>query len=186
MSKTTGRRADFSQGLVHLTKERGSTGAFDVLKQILSSGELKGSGHSGYVKGQQKAVCLSEIPLSSVHHFAGKPGQQDARYRFYGIALSKEAVFKAGGRPVIYLPDKEADWIPEEQKWRHVRFEHPNVDWTHEREWRVLGDLDLGQFPGIYVLVWTATEARQILELDFALKKKIRGVLPMEHLTLFL
>jgi hypothetical protein len=186
MNKSKERRPDFSQGLVHLTKERGDTAAFDVLKEILSSGRLKGSGHSGYVKGHRKAVCLSEIPLSSIHHFAGKEDQEEARYRFYGVVLSKKAVFKAGGRPVIYLPDGEADWIPDEQKWRHVRFEHPHVDWTHEREWRVPEHLDLGQFPGIYLLVWTAVEAKEILEFDFPLKKKLRGVLPMEHLNRFL
>lgn len=186
MSKSKDRRPDFSQGLVHLTKERGETSAFDVLKEILSSGELRGSGHTGFVKGQRKAVCLSEVPLSSVHYFAGKADQKDARYRFYGVALSKKAVFEAGGRPVIYLPDAEADWIPDDQKWRHVRFEHPRVDWTHEREWRVPGHLDLTQFPGLYVLVWTATEAKEIFEMDSPLKSKIRGVLPMEHLTSFL
>jgi hypothetical protein len=43
MNKLTGRRPDFSQGRVHLTKERDSTVAFDVLKKILLIGELKGS-----------------------------------------------------------------------------------------------------------------------------------------------
>ena len=34
-------------------------------------------------------------------------------------------------------------WIPAEERWRHVRYEPPQVDFTHEREWRVPGDLDL-------------------------------------------
>lgn len=187
MSKPAIRRADFSHGLVHLTKERGTTKPFDVLKEILASGELRGSGHDGFVKGSRKAVCLSEIPLSSVHQFAGRPEQKDnVRYRFYGLALSKKAVFEAGGRPVIYLPDGEAGWLPNDQKWRHVRFEHPDVDWTFEREWRVPEKLSLTDLPGIYVLVWGATEAKEILNFDCPVKYKIRGVLPMEHLTTFL
>jgi hypothetical protein len=32
-----------------------------------------------------------------VHHFAGKPGQKDARYRFYGVILVKNPVYRAGG-----------------------------------------------------------------------------------------
>lgn len=187
MTKSSIRRADFSHGLVHLTKERGTTKPFDVLKEILASGELQGSGHEGYVKGSRKAVCLSEIPLSSVYQFASAPEvKDDARYRFYGLAFSKKAVFDAGGRPVIYLPDKEADWLPDDQKWRHVRFEHSKVDWTFEREWRVPDRLLLKRVPGIYVLVWGASEAKEILSFDFPLKEKIRGVLPMEHLTKFL
>jgi len=41
----------------------------------------------------------------------------------------------------------KGEWIPEEQKWRHVRFELGKIDWTHEREWRVPGDLDLTKVP---------------------------------------
>ena len=123
----------------------------EVLKEILSSGTIRGSGNEGFVKGTQKAVCFSEIPLSAVSDFASRPEDTDARYRFYGIAFSKKAVFSAGGRPVIYLPDSEGQWILPEQKWRHVRFEMGTVDFTHEREWRVPGDLDLTKVPGIYV-----------------------------------
>lgn len=191
------KRTDFSHGLVHLTRERveheASTGqikstthAFSVLKEILISGVLKGSGNEGYIKGTQKAVCFSEIPLSSVHEFASKPTERKAKYRFYGVALSKKAVFSAGGRPVIYLPDDESSWIPSEQKWRHVRFEHGSVDFTHEREWRVLGDFNLTQVPGLYILVWSASEAREISTTETPIKHLIRGILPMEHLTKFL
>jgi hypothetical protein len=44
---------------------------------------------------------------------------------------------------VIYLPDSEAEWIPEDEKWRQLRYEYGSDDWTHEREWRLPGDLDL-------------------------------------------
>jgi hypothetical protein len=44
-----------------------------------------------------------------MHHFANPPSQEIARYpryRFYGIALSKRAVFEAGGSS-IYLTAKQ-------------------------------------------------------------------------------
>jgi hypothetical protein len=50
--------------------------------------------------------------------------------RFYG----------RGGRPVIYGPDNDFAVLPEELRWRHVRYEPTGeqvVDWTWEREWRV-------------------------------------------------
>ena len=190
------RRADFNHSLVHLTRERsiavaGPNGQvmvqavppFDVLKEIISSGLIRGSGNDGYVKGTQKAVCFSEIPLAAVADFASGPDVEKARYRFYGVAVSKKAAFAAGGRPVIYLPDEEGQWIPTEQKWRHVRFEFAAVDFTHEREWRVPGDFDLTKTPGIYVLVWNPTEAKELYEMKSPLSKLIRGVLPMEHIT---
>jgi hypothetical protein len=198
MLTSTKKRADLSYGLVHLTRERNEyetpqaveasrtpkrvVPAFDVLKEILTSGYLKGSGNDGYVKGKQRAVCLSEVPLSAVHQFASSPEDTLARYRYYGLALSKSAVFSLGGRPVIYLPDSEASWIPEHERWRHVRFEHGAVDFTHEREWRVAGDLQLSNVPGLYVIVWSASEAKEIAQLSSPVSHLIRGILPMEHI----
>jgi hypothetical protein len=127
---------------------------------------------------------LSEIPLSAMHQFAEPPSTESARYRFYGIALSKRVVFDAGGRPVIYLPDAEGIWIPADEKWRQVRYEPPQVDFTHEREWRVPGDLDLRKLPrGLYVIVWSASEAREITKFVTPLTPKILGILPMEHIS---
>ena len=194
MSPPSVKRSDFIQGLVHLTRERHEyddataqikqvASPFEVLKEILGSGKIRASGNGGFVKGTQRAVCFSEVPLSAVSEFASPAGEENARYRFYGVSLSKKAVFAAGGRPVIYLPDKEGDWIPPEQKWRHVRFEHGIVDFTHEREWRSLGDFDLTKVPGLYVLVWTATEAKEIAAMKTPVHALIRGILPMEHLT---
>jgi hypothetical protein len=193
------KRPDFSQALIHLTRYRKTqvwnadkfvfevvetTPPFQVLKEILTSGVLRGSGNEGFVKGSQKAVCFSEIPLSAVHHFASEG--PDARYCYYGVVLSKQAAFAAGGRPVIYLPDNEGDWIPAGQKWRHVRFEFGNVDFTHEREWRCPGDLDLTKMPGMQVLVWSPDEANEILTMNSPLQHLIRSVLPMKHLSAFL
>jgi hypothetical protein len=194
------RRSDFNHSLVHLTRERVErlsahregiarvVPAFDVLKEIISSGVIRASGNEGFVKGTRRAVCLSEIPLSAVHYFANPPSEanEKGKYRFYGIAFSKRTIFDAGGRPVIYLPDAEGTWIPADQKWRHVRYEIGSVDFTHEREWRVPGDLDLTKVPGLYVLVWNPSEAKEILKVATTLEGLIRGVLPMEHITTML
>jgi hypothetical protein len=87
-----------------------------------------------------------------------------------------------GGRPVIYLPDKEGEWIPADEKWRHVRFEYGTVDWTHEREWRLPGNVDLSKVAGVYLLVWSESESVELAKLNTPVRSKIRGVLPMEHL----
>ncbi|HEY0973727.1 MAG TPA: hypothetical protein VGE57_04485 [Solimonas sp.] len=193
------KRSDFSNGLVHLTRERNEYGlvgmkptltksvpAFDVLKEILTSARIRGSGNDGFIKGATPAACFSEVPLSAVHQFASGPSEEKAKYRYYGVSLSKQAAFAAGARPVIYLPDAEGEWIPTDHKWRHVRFEHGKVDFTHEREWRAPGDFDLSRVPGLYVIVWSATEAAEVMAMNGPLQKLIRGVLPMQHLTQFL
>ena|SRR5690242_14489476 len=94
------KRLDFSQGLVHLTRERIEYEnaaspldppilkkifpPFDVLKEILTSGVIRSSGNDGFIKGNQRAVCFSEIPLSAIHQFALPSTEARARYRFYG------------------------------------------------------------------------------------------------------
>ena len=76
------RRPDFSNSLVHFTKERKgfdfelnkpkpTVPAFAVLKEILACGTIRSG--QGYVKGNRRAVCFSEIPLSAMHHFAQPP-----------------------------------------------------------------------------------------------------------------
>jgi hypothetical protein len=135
------RRADFTNSLVHLTRERKElnkktlkfeivASPFDVLKEILAAGVIRGG--TGFVKGSQAVVCLSEIPLASMNEFSGPVGS-NARYRSYGVAFSKKAVFNAGGRPVIYIPDDEGQWIPADQKWRQVKFDpHRSIGRTSE------------------------------------------------------
>jgi hypothetical protein len=190
------RRPDFNQSLVHLTRERverpsfPETGVtrvvqpFDVLKEILTLGTLRAS--NTYIKGTRSVVCLSEMPLSVIHHFADPPNEtnEKKKYRFYGLAFSKQTIFGAGGRPVIYLPDADAGWIPDDQKWRHVRYEIGSIDWTHEREWRVPDDLDLTKLPGCYALVWSHSEVQELEKVVTA--APLRGILPMEHLTMML
>ena len=184
------RRFDVSHALVHLTRHRTrgplnmttEASAFGVLKEILQAGKIVAG--RGFVKGKQPVTCFSEIPLSALHNFAARPTAETPRprYEFYGIAISKSSGFHLGARPVIYLPDREADWIPSDQQWRHVLFLHGRTDWTHEREWRCPSDIDLTKV-GFYVIVWSAEEASEVAQLNAPLKNSLLGVLTMEHLN---
>jgi hypothetical protein len=147
-----------------------------VLAEILRDGGIRGSNNRGFVKGNRTAVCFTEVPLSGVRYFV-----DSIRYSHYGIAISKKTAFEAGGRPVIYLPDAEGAWIPEDQRWRHVRFEYGSVDWTHEREWRLQGDFDIRSAIGFYILVWHPGEVDRLKEVTEGYSN-IRGYLPMYHL----
>lgn len=178
-------RGDITNALVHLTKPSNGLTALEVLCKILNDGLLIGSGKDGYVKGPSRAVCFTETPLSALKHFASNEiGLGGAKYCFYGIAINKKAAFEQGARPVIYLPDEESKWIPEEERWRHVRYEYGRVDWTYEREWRRRGDFDITLPPGIYIICWQAFEI-SIIEraMSRCVAKKVRGYLPMMHLN---
>ena len=188
-------RPDFAQALIHFTRARKGkarhweknykadtaleVSAFEVLKEIYSEGAIHGStSESGYVKGKHRAVCMSEVPLSGIRYFAGP----DEKYEHYGIAISKKSGFSVGARPVIYLPNgEESDWIPADERWRHVRFEPPTIDHTWEREWRLKGDLDLNSVVGCYFFVYSHDEKKELEALRTHLTT-VRGIFCMKHL----
>jgi len=60
-----------------------------------------------------------------------------SRYSPFGIMVHKQWLFDLGGRDVIYEPDVESEPLADCHKWRHMRHEPPEVDFTWEREWRV-------------------------------------------------
>lgn len=179
-------RNDLSLALIHLTGYRGNLSAIDALKSILAAGRICGSGNSGFVKGSKTAVCFTEMPLSAIQQHVERSKPTKHPYECCGIALSKNQAWARGARPVIYLPDNEAAWIPDEQKWRHVRFELGEVDFSHEREWRSEGNFDLNDI-GFYVIVPSRDgEAFIRKELSDIAQRHVIGFLHMDILGSFL
>ena len=65
-------RPDITYSLIHLIGDRNDTGglkADEALFSILRDGIIKGSSHEGFIKGSNKAVCLTEMPLSTIKYF---------------------------------------------------------------------------------------------------------------------
>jgi hypothetical protein len=178
-------RPDISNALIHLTGDRTCSGrlsAEQALHSILREGIIHGSGNDGFIKGTQHAVCFTEMPLGSIKYYINDNHGSKHKYDYFGIALPKTAAWEAGARPVIYLPDNEAHWIPNKEKWRHVQFKLRDIDFTHEREWRLMGDLDLSKF-NFYVIVPNKEHENKILEIDSPVAKKIIGFLHMHYLN---
>jgi len=160
------QRTDFSTQVVHLTREREDAKVAQVLYEIVSSRTLKGSSTaSGFICGNQKAVCFQDAPLVSVcqnvyyeQKYKEKNPKAKTRYKACGVSFPKTYAFRKGARPVIY--DKAADakqYLPKDQWWRIVSFDLDSdealIDWTHEREWRAPGDFsfDIAQTTLLFV-----------------------------------
>ena len=174
-------RPDITHALIHLTSRRAANGlsAEKALHSILIEGKIKGSGNSGFVKGENTASCFTDMPLSSLNSFI-EDHSGEHKYEKFGIAMPKQSAFRIGARPVIYLPNLEAKWIPDDEKWRHVQFDHGSVDFTHEREWRCKGDFDISNIP-IYVIVPRKKHEDSIKGIEKPLgAKNIKGFLHME------
>jgi len=84
-------------------------------------------------------VCFSEAPVSKLAHILADK-TPEFRYRPFGVMLGKKWLFDQGGRPVIYQPDCDFELLHESQRFRHVRYEPGEVDYTWEREWRIQTD----------------------------------------------
>ena len=151
-------RTDLSSYLVHLTKPKYDNqgeilrDSMEVLNKILDSQKLKGSTtKTGFIIGSNKAVCFQDMPLSGVTQntlFEQIRNKEEAKRRYVpiGIAFPKEYVYRKGGRPVLYEKKEIAEQIlPPKEWWRIVNFNLEDdqnlIDWTHEREWRVKGNL---------------------------------------------
>jgi len=122
----------------------------EVLLEILSTRKLIGSStRKGFICGKRTAVCFQDAPLYSVAQniYYEYEISKGSRYTPVGIAFPKDYLFRKGARPVIYDVTNDAKrFLPEEEWWRivHLDLSDPQriVDWTHEREWRLPGDLE--------------------------------------------
>lgn len=99
--------------------------------------------------GNHRAVCLTECPWTSLI-------THTLQYSSYGIGFKKEFVFSQGGGPVYYvradmfknqtwnpsvLPFVTPFWPSYAPSSLKAVVKMTKCDYTHEREWRVAGDL---------------------------------------------
>ena len=146
-------RFDVSDYLIHFTRSTGHR-AFDNLKAIIVSGKISPDwavkNRKRGIYGNYPAVSFTDMPLFSFYQYV-KNRHADSKVDFYGIALSKDQMFRLGARNVIYGTTNlvedgvEADseerrftaYLPEKEQYRYIfaNIDEKN-DWIHEREWR--------------------------------------------------
>lgn len=127
-------RKDISNKLTHFTSGRDFEEAYKRLSNIIHGRSIIGS--NSKIKGGYKCVCFTEAPLISLQDGLVNSDAY-SRYLPFGVILDKKVIFDMGGRPVIYQTDNEFERLPEELKWRHMRYEPNDIDFTWEREWRI-------------------------------------------------
>jgi hypothetical protein len=169
--------------------------AYSVLKRILFDGYIKSGwsfrGGRLTIYGPKSAVCFTEMPLYALLTYASKRNDS-VSVDAYGIALRKQELFKAGGRPVIYgLSEnhKEASrndsysgkgfrclasscGIALNEQYRYVAMnldENKWIDWTHEREWRWADTRENYEVPGFPV--WVKTQNPKLSQILVIVKE---------------
>lgn len=167
--------------LTHFTRASvDGASALDNLSIILREGVIRGA--ERMVRGGRAAVCMFDAALTELSSLLKRDNRR--RYEPFGIALDKRYAFKAGARPVMYIPWVEAEqMLDAEELWRVVPIDldcTPPIDWTFEREWRHLGDLTFSADRSV-ALVETWRDADEIYD-RFDGAPPCLGVLPLNDL----
>jgi hypothetical protein len=126
--------------------------SWETMQRILTSATLRARSPSEKDR-LPPCVCLSECTLPGLISHC-------ERYGRFGLVFDKADVYRAGGRPCLYVAEEEYAAIAAIGRGKptstaegrlfalanvYVPPRGPNKvqDFTHEREWRVFADLDL-------------------------------------------
>ena len=91
-------------------------------------------------------VCFSSCSLESLlSQRTYRPHLHRWDYEPFGIAIRKDAAVRAGLRPAIYGQPAKRESLADHDRYRFQAIGN-TFDWTREREWRSLGDVDLSRF----------------------------------------
>lgn len=175
-------RDDLSNRLVHLTKGATEAEAANNFLSIVQTKTLRGG--TGLIHSGNRCICFSEAPISKLATILATPSGHAMPYAPFGVMLEKSMLFAAGGRPVIYQPNSEYDFLHDSQRYRHKEYDPIEaVDYSWEREWRILAD----EFPIDPAKVTLVVPNR--VWADYFFEKhagSLRGVaLGFEHLARF-
>jgi hypothetical protein len=174
-------QSDFSDFVVHFTKDAApfcvkehpdevaailGLSARDRLFTMLAEGKIRSTRMPWTNK---YATCFTECTWPSLLGHA-------ERYSSFGIGFNKSFVFSQGGGPAIYMrqdllrdqlaksaivPSMYSFVTPFAPKYAPPKYlkddwgGRPPVDYTHEREWRVPGDVNFGLDDVAFVCVDT-------------------------------
>ena len=131
-----------------------------TLCRILAAGRILGS--HGLTRDPRDVVCFSNVPLDQIYR-RRKYRPHLARWDFepYGIAIKQELLLRLGAQPVIY--GDESTWkqtAESEQAFFQLRKSSSGeIDWSEEHEWRLVGDLNLGQIPRDLAVVFVKSKS---------------------------
>ena len=135
---------------------------FAALCRILASRRILASNQ--LTRDRREVTCLSDMTLKemvSKRVFRSHLSRWD--FEPYGIAFKRNVFLRQfGARPVVYGGEAEWQSLDEDQKpyFQMRKSQGDKIDWQEEKEWRVLGDVDLDQVgpEDAVVLVGRASE----------------------------
>ena len=143
---------------------------FAALCRILASRKILAS--NKLTRARREVTCLSDLTLKemiSKRVFRSHLSRWD--FEPYGIAFKRNFFLRQfGARPVIYGGEAEWQSLDDDQKpyFQMRKSKGDKIDWQEEKEWRVIGDVDLNQVGSedAVVFVGRASEVAAVADLS--------------------
>ncbi len=131
--------------------------AFFMLRSAINNGRLWATwsirNEKRTIYGNYPAICFTEMPIAAFLEAGIYRQSQGQAMSPYAIIFKKSDLYKLGVRQVIYDSYPESTdkkygvrmlderYLPADQQYRyvqHVISDGKVIDWTHEREWRLI------------------------------------------------
>ena len=109
----------------------------------------------------RNVVCFSDVALEELNQrrvFRSHLSRWD--FEPYGIAIHREWLKQHGCRAVVYGDNAKWESLePNERPFFQLNDPDGKIDWSIEKEWRVVGDVDLRKVPVEAALVFVSSES---------------------------
>ena len=127
------------------------------------------------IRGGHQVVSFTAVPLDELHELRTFRSHL-ARWDFepFGICIKRDWLEELGARSVQYGDDQLWETLlPDDQPFFQVgqtssKSGQQPINWTAEREWRHVGDIDLRHVPNDAALLFTPSksDARQLADIS--------------------
>ncbi len=126
----------------------------DALARILSERRIRAC--SRLIRGSLPVVCFTEEdPAVLAERRSFRPSLLRWDFEPVALGIRRDAALRLEIRPVRYLPAAEFESLSPGDRHLFQKHAPPGVDYTHEKEWRALGDVDLTAVPDADLALWT-------------------------------
>ncbi len=162
-------RADYFEALTKY-KSGNPRDAFATLEHILSTGVLRGEGKM--IRGGTPVVSFTECnPCEILESVSYRNALGRWNYEPYGIAIRRSRLLEFGAQPVIYGDKNDFDQLNPVLKpffqYKGQKTKTRRTDWMIEKEWRIIGDIDLESIrENVKVIVPLRKEAERLQEIS--------------------
>jgi hypothetical protein len=136
--------------------------ALDTLENIITDGKIRAS--SNKMREGRYAIGFTEANPSQAltKLMCWRSKYVNWNFEPYGVAIDKETAKALGIRPVIYGNESDYKMLSADDKPFFQSRGRADVDWSSEREWRHIGDIDLTEIASNH-LIFLAFRQREAL-----------------------